>query len=229
VSQAWLGSVNDLDHLLPLLRRFGSKADAASASGHSASIDQPQPPVANPVFQRGVMPVAGYSCPMRRPSRVRSRVLTDHEGVIGIAADSVRRARRHRVADTVGQAIPTQVTDLINGLRERTPQPRIVFHGQRRLGTPRAQPEQQARARRQPRSWWPAFCWCSAPGPPLPPTTTRRRWPRLARKLHSQGTDGTGGTLSRGRRSISSSTMIAEELLVTESQPTTHHHQFLNC
>ena len=33
------------------------------------------------------------------------------------------------VCDTIGQAIPTQVTDLIDGLRERTPQRRIVFHG----------------------------------------------------------------------------------------------------
>jgi hydroxymethylglutaryl-CoA lyase len=56
--------------------------------------------------------------------------LTDPERVIGIAADSrTTGADDIVVADTIGQAIPTQVTDLINGLRERTPQRRIVFHG----------------------------------------------------------------------------------------------------
>jgi len=56
--------------------------------------------------------------------------LTDPERVIGIAADSrTTGADDIVVADTVGQAIPTQVTDLINGLRTRTPERRIVFHG----------------------------------------------------------------------------------------------------
>jgi hydroxymethylglutaryl-CoA lyase len=56
--------------------------------------------------------------------------LTDPERVIGIAADPrTTGADDIVVADTIGQAIPTQVTDLINGLRERTPQRRIVFHG----------------------------------------------------------------------------------------------------
>jgi hydroxymethylglutaryl-CoA lyase len=56
--------------------------------------------------------------------------LTDPERVIGIAADSrTTGADDIVVADTIGQAIPTQVADLINGLRERTPQRRIVFHG----------------------------------------------------------------------------------------------------
>jgi hydroxymethylglutaryl-CoA lyase len=56
--------------------------------------------------------------------------LTDPERVIGIAADPrTTGADDIVVADTIGQAIPTQVTDLINGLRMRTPQRRIVFHG----------------------------------------------------------------------------------------------------
>ena len=56
--------------------------------------------------------------------------LTDPERVIGIAADPrTTGADDIVVADTIGQAIPTQVADLINGLRERTPQRRIVFHG----------------------------------------------------------------------------------------------------
>jgi hydroxymethylglutaryl-CoA lyase len=56
--------------------------------------------------------------------------LTDPERVIGIAADPrTTGADDIVVADTIGQAIPTQVTDLINGLRQRTPQRRIVFHG----------------------------------------------------------------------------------------------------
>jgi hydroxymethylglutaryl-CoA lyase len=56
--------------------------------------------------------------------------LTDPERVIGIAADPrTEGADDIVVADTIGQAVPTQVTDLINGLRERTPQRRIVFHG----------------------------------------------------------------------------------------------------
>jgi hydroxymethylglutaryl-CoA lyase len=56
--------------------------------------------------------------------------LTDPERVVGIANDPrTAGADDIVVADTVGQAIPTQVTDLINGLRTRTPQRRIVFHG----------------------------------------------------------------------------------------------------
>jgi hydroxymethylglutaryl-CoA lyase len=50
--------------------------------------------------------------------------------VTGIAADPrTTGADDIVVADTIGQAIPTQVTDLINALRTRTPQRRIVFHG----------------------------------------------------------------------------------------------------
>jgi hydroxymethylglutaryl-CoA lyase len=56
--------------------------------------------------------------------------LTDPERAIGIAADPrTAGADDIVVCDTIGQAIPTQVTDLINGLRTRTPQRRIVFHG----------------------------------------------------------------------------------------------------
>jgi hydroxymethylglutaryl-CoA lyase len=56
--------------------------------------------------------------------------LTDPERVIGIAND-VRTAGADDivVCDTIGQAIPTQVSDLVSGIRERTPQRRIVFHG----------------------------------------------------------------------------------------------------
>jgi hydroxymethylglutaryl-CoA lyase len=56
--------------------------------------------------------------------------LTDPERVIGIANDPrTAGADDIVVCDTIGQAIPTQVTDLINGIRARTPQRRIVFHG----------------------------------------------------------------------------------------------------
>ena len=56
--------------------------------------------------------------------------LTDPERVIGIAADPrTTGADDIVVCDTIGQAIPTQVTDLIVGLKARTPQRRIVFHG----------------------------------------------------------------------------------------------------
>lgn len=56
--------------------------------------------------------------------------LTDPERVIGIAADPrTAGADDIVVCDTIGQAIPTQVSDLIQGVRERTPQRRIVFHG----------------------------------------------------------------------------------------------------
>jgi hydroxymethylglutaryl-CoA lyase len=56
--------------------------------------------------------------------------LTDPERVSGIAADPrTAGADDIVVCDTVGQAIPTQVTDLISGLRKRTPPRRIVFHG----------------------------------------------------------------------------------------------------
>jgi hydroxymethylglutaryl-CoA lyase len=56
--------------------------------------------------------------------------LTDPQRVIGIAADPrTDGADDIVVCDTIGQAIPTQVTDLIHGIRTRTRQRRIVFHG----------------------------------------------------------------------------------------------------
>ena len=56
--------------------------------------------------------------------------VTDPERVIGIANDPrTEGADDIVVCDTIGQAIPTQVSDLITGIRERTPQRRIVFHG----------------------------------------------------------------------------------------------------
>jgi hydroxymethylglutaryl-CoA lyase len=52
------------------------------------------------------------------------------ERVIGIANDA-RTAGADDIVlcDTLGQAIPTQVTDLIEAVAHRTPQRRIVFHG----------------------------------------------------------------------------------------------------
>jgi hydroxymethylglutaryl-CoA lyase len=56
--------------------------------------------------------------------------VTDPERVIGIAADPrTAGAVDIVVCDTIGQSIPTQVTDLIHDIGERTPQRRIVFHG----------------------------------------------------------------------------------------------------
>jgi hydroxymethylglutaryl-CoA lyase len=56
--------------------------------------------------------------------------LTDPERVIAIAADPrTAGADDIVVCDTVGQAIPTQVSDLVTALRTRTPKRRIVFHG----------------------------------------------------------------------------------------------------
>jgi len=56
--------------------------------------------------------------------------LTHPERVIGIANDRrTEGADDIVVCDTIGQAIPTQVSDLVSGIRERTPQRRIVFHG----------------------------------------------------------------------------------------------------
>ena len=56
--------------------------------------------------------------------------LTDPERVIGIAADArTDGADDIVVCDTVGQAIPTQVSDLVTLLRAWTPERRIIFHG----------------------------------------------------------------------------------------------------
>ena len=56
--------------------------------------------------------------------------VTDPERIVGIANDPrTAGAGDIVVCDTIGQAIPTQVTDLITQLGERTPQRRIVFHG----------------------------------------------------------------------------------------------------
>ncbi len=54
----------------------------------------------------------------------------DPERVIGIANDA-RTAGADDIVlcDTLGQAVPTQVTDLVEAVRHRTPQRRIVFHG----------------------------------------------------------------------------------------------------
>jgi hydroxymethylglutaryl-CoA lyase len=63
-----------------------------------------------------------FSCPFEG--------LTDPQRVIGIAADPrTAGADDVVVCDTIGQAVPTQVTDLITALRSRTPKRRIVFHG----------------------------------------------------------------------------------------------------
>ncbi len=56
--------------------------------------------------------------------------VTDPQRVIGIAADPrTAGAADIVVCDTIGQAIPTQVADLIVSLRDRTPRRRIAFHG----------------------------------------------------------------------------------------------------
>jgi hydroxymethylglutaryl-CoA lyase len=56
--------------------------------------------------------------------------LIDPERIIGIANDPrTEGAVDIVVCDTIGQAIPTQVGDLIHAISERTPQRRIVFHG----------------------------------------------------------------------------------------------------
>jgi hydroxymethylglutaryl-CoA lyase len=56
--------------------------------------------------------------------------LTDPRRVLGIASDPrTAGAEDIVVCDTIGQAIPTQVTDLVEGLRTSTPLRRIVFHG----------------------------------------------------------------------------------------------------
>ena len=56
--------------------------------------------------------------------------VTDPERVIGIAADPrTAGADDIVVCDTIGQAVPTQVADLILAVKNRTPERRIVFHG----------------------------------------------------------------------------------------------------
>ena len=56
--------------------------------------------------------------------------LVDPERVVGIADDPRTVGAEDIVlCDTLGQAIPTQVADLIGAVRSRTPQRRIVFHG----------------------------------------------------------------------------------------------------
>ncbi|BBX62573.1 hydroxymethylglutaryl-CoA lyase [Mycobacterium saskatchewanense] len=54
----------------------------------------------------------------------------DPERVVGIVADPrADGADDVVVCDTVGQAVPGQVVQLVSALRTRTPQRRIVFHG----------------------------------------------------------------------------------------------------
>jgi hydroxymethylglutaryl-CoA lyase len=56
--------------------------------------------------------------------------LTDPERVLGIANDPRTDGADDIVlCDTIGQAIPTQVSELVTGIRTRTPQRRIAFHG----------------------------------------------------------------------------------------------------
>ena len=56
--------------------------------------------------------------------------VTDPERVIGIAADPrTAGADDIVICDTIGQAVPTQVADLILAVKVRTPERRIVFHG----------------------------------------------------------------------------------------------------
>lgn len=56
--------------------------------------------------------------------------LTDPQRVLDIAADPRTEGAEHVVVcDTIGQAIPTQVTDLVGALSVAEPQRRVVFHG----------------------------------------------------------------------------------------------------
>ena len=56
--------------------------------------------------------------------------VTDPDRVIGIAADPrTAGADDIVICDTIGQAVPTQVADLILAVKNRTPERRIVFHG----------------------------------------------------------------------------------------------------
>ena len=56
--------------------------------------------------------------------------VTDPDRVIGIAADPrTAGADDIVICDTIGQAVPTQVADLILAVKDRTPERRIVFHG----------------------------------------------------------------------------------------------------
>jgi hydroxymethylglutaryl-CoA lyase len=56
--------------------------------------------------------------------------IIDPRRVLAIAADPRTDGAEHIVVcDTIGQAIPTQVADLVGALRAAQPQQRIVFHG----------------------------------------------------------------------------------------------------
>ncbi|MDF2827574.1 MAG: hydroxymethylglutaryl-CoA lyase [Mycobacterium sp.] len=56
--------------------------------------------------------------------------IIDPQRVLSIAADPRTNGAEHIVVcDTIGQAIPTQVADLVTALREAQPQQRLVFHG----------------------------------------------------------------------------------------------------
>ncbi|WP_280383469.1 hydroxymethylglutaryl-CoA lyase [Nocardia wallacei] len=63
-----------------------------------------------------------FTCPFEGP--------VDPERVIGIANDARTAGADDIVlADTLGQAVPVQVRELVAAVRTRTPQRRIVFHG----------------------------------------------------------------------------------------------------
>ncbi len=63
-----------------------------------------------------------FTCPFEGP--------IDPQRVLAIANDPrTEGATDIVIADTLGQAHPTQVSDLIGAVRTRTPQRRIVFHG----------------------------------------------------------------------------------------------------
>ncbi|WP_280269102.1 hydroxymethylglutaryl-CoA lyase [Nocardia wallacei] len=63
-----------------------------------------------------------FTCPFEGP--------VDPERVIGIAKDARTAGADDIVlADTLGQAVPVQVRELVAAVRTRTPQRRIVFHG----------------------------------------------------------------------------------------------------
>ncbi|MCW2688744.1 MAG: putative hydroxymethylglutaryl-CoA lyase [Mycobacterium sp.] len=63
-----------------------------------------------------------FTCPFEGP--------VDPQRVIDIANDArTRGADDIVICDTLGQAVPAQVRDLVGAVRLRTPQRRIVFHG----------------------------------------------------------------------------------------------------
>ncbi len=113
-------------------RKFQYCLSASTSTIRPTSAATPKP-ASPPCLTRFASPTRSAepsSCASPRPSPVRSTAITDPRRVLAIADDPRTDGADDIVlCDTIGQAIPTQVTRPVHRAPDGQPQQRMVFHG----------------------------------------------------------------------------------------------------